>query len=208
MITERLILFLPHFKNITLLNVSYVINMYFVIDPFLTIILSSILIVAAIIDIRIQKIPNLLTFPTMFLGLGYYGVTTGWDGLLFSLEGLGLGIAIFFIPYLMGGMGAGDVKLMGAVGAITGPKGVFMTAVFSALVGGIYALIILLFNIQYFKDLIKRSSIVLKSFVFTKQFIPIPADKFEKKPKLCYGIAIAIGTFSYLLLESYGQKLV
>ncbi len=178
--------------------------MYFIIDPFLFILLSSILVVAAIIDIRIQKIPNLLTFPTMVLGLIYNSITSGWDGLLFSLGGLALGIAIFLILYMMGGMGAGDIKLMGAVGAIIGSKGVLLTALFSAIVGGVYALIVLIFNIEYLKDLIKRSSIMIKSFVFTKQLIPIPADKSLRKPKLCYGVAIAIGTFSYLLLEFYG----
>ena len=130
--------------------------MYFIIDPFLTIYLISILIVAAIIDIRIKKIPNLLTFPTMVLGLVYYSITTGWDGLLFSLGGLSLGIAIFFVLYLMGGMGAGDAKLMGAVGAITGPKGALIASIYSAVVGGVYALIALFFNIQYLKDLIKE----------------------------------------------------
>ena len=180
--------------------------MYFIIDPLLFILLSSILVVAAIIDIRIQKIPNVLTFPTMVLGLIYYSITTGLDGLLFSLGGLALGIAIFFVLYLMGGMGAGDVKLMGAVGAIIGSKGVLLAAIFSAIVGGVYALIALFFNIQYLKDLVKRSFITIKSFVFTMQFIPIPADQPEKKPKLCYGVAIAIGTFSYLLLEFYGYN--
>ena len=90
---------------------------------------------------------------------------------LFSLFGLVLGTALFIIPYLMGGMGAGDIKLMGAVGAITGPKGVLLTALFSSIIGGVYALIVLLFNIQYLKDLTKRSLIMIKSFVFTKQLI-------------------------------------
>ena len=180
--------------------------MYFIIDPFLFILLSSILVVAAIIDLRVQKIPNLLTFPTMVFGLVYYGVITGWDGFLFSLGGLALGIAIFFILYLMGGMGAGDAKLMGAVGAIIGPKGVLLAALLSAIVGGVYALAVLFFNIQYLKNLIKRSLITIKTFVLTKQFIPIPAAETESKPKICFGVAIAIGTFSYLLLEFYGYN--
>lgn len=180
----------------------------YAIDPFLTIFLSTILVVAAIIDIRIQKIPNLLTFPTIILGLFYYSLSTGWNGLIFSLEGLVLGIAIFFIPYLMSGMGAGDVKLMGAVGAITGPKGVLIAALLSAIVGGVYALILLMFNIQYFKDLIKRIILILKSFIVTRNVIPIPADVSEERPKLCYGVAIAIGTFSYGFLKYYGYSSV
>jgi prepilin peptidase CpaA len=52
-------------------------------DPFLTIVLGSILVVAAIIDIRIQKIPNILTFPTMLVGLIYHSVANGWSGVFF-----------------------------------------------------------------------------------------------------------------------------
>jgi prepilin peptidase CpaA len=175
-------------------------------DPFLVIALSSILIVAAIIDIRIQKIPNILTFPTMVAGLTYHFVTKGWGGLIFSAEGLTIGIAIFLIPYVMGGMGAGDAKLMGAVGAMTGPKGVFIACLFTAIAGGIYALIVFLFNIQYLKNFIARSSITVKIFALTRNFIPIPSDEFEKKPRLCYGVAIAIGTLFYVFLDGLGYQ--
>ena len=142
----------------------------------------------------------------MVLGLIYYGVTNGGDGLLFSFGGLALGIAIFFVPYLMGGMGAGDAKLMGAVGAIVGPKGVLIASLYSAIVGGVYALIILLFNIQYLRGFFARSATTVKSFALTRNFIPIPAAETENKPKLCYGIAIGLGTFSYILLETYGYN--
>jgi prepilin peptidase CpaA len=180
--------------------------MNFLIDPFLTIFLSSILVVAAITDIRVQKIPNLLTFPTMVLGLIYYSITTGLHGLLFSIEGLALGIALFIIPYLMGGMGAGDAKLMGAIGSIIGPKGVLLASLFTAIVGGVYALTILLLNHKYSKSFIARNAMTLKTLALTGQFIPIPADESEKKFKLCYGVAIAIGTFFYLILEYYGYN--
>ena len=180
--------------------------MFFAIDPFLTILLSSILVVAAINDIRVRKIPNLLTFPTMVLGLIYYSIVNGWDGLFFSFGGLALGMAIFFVPYLTGGMGAGDAKLMGAVGAIIGPKGVLIAALFSAVIGGVYALIILLFNIQYLRGFITRSALTVKTFAFTRNFVPIPADEAEHKPKLCFGVAITIGTLFYVLLNFYGCK--
>ena len=180
--------------------------MYNNIDSFLILLLSIILVIAVVTDLRTQKIPNLLTFSTMFLGLVYYSITNGLNGLLFSLEGLFLGIGVLIIPYLMGGMGAGDAKLMGAIGAMIGPKGVFIAFLYTALAGGVYALIILLFNMEYFKDFIKRSLVTIKSFALTRQFISVPAEKSEKKPKLCYGVAIAIGTFSYVLLEYYGYN--
>ncbi len=175
-------------------------------DPFLIIFLSCILLIAAIIDVRIQKIPNLLTFPAMVVALAYHCITNGWDGLLFSAGGLALGIALFIIPYLMGGMGAGDAKLMGAVGALIGPKSIFLASLFTAVAGGIYALLLLLISCKYFKDFITRHAATLKTFAFTGQLIPIPADENEKKPRLCYGLAIAFGTLFYIFLESYGYR--
>jgi prepilin peptidase CpaA len=180
--------------------------MNFSADPFLTTILISILTIAAITDIRTQKIPNILTFPTMVAGLAYHSVTRGWHGLTFSSEGLAVGIAIFLIPYIMGGMGAGDAKLMGGVGAMIGPKGVFIASLFTAVVGGVYALIVFLFNIQYLKNFIARSAVTVKVFAFTRNFIPISADESERKPKLCYGIAIAAGTLFYVFLDGFGYK--
>jgi len=116
------------------------------IDIYLIIFLSAVLIVASVNDLRFQKIPNLLTYPAMVVALVYHFVMNGLDGLLFSAGGLALGIAVFILPYLMGGMGAGDAKLMGTVGAILGARGVFIAFLFTAIIGGVYALIVVLTN--------------------------------------------------------------
>ncbi len=105
-------------------------------DPFLVIFLITILIISGVIDIRVQKIPNLLTLPTIVVGLVYHTAMNSWNGLIFSLAGSALGIALFIIPYIMGGMGAGDAKLMGAVGAIVGAEGVLIASLFTAIAGG------------------------------------------------------------------------
>ena len=174
------------------------------IDFYLIIFLSAVLIAAAINDLRFQKIPNLLIYPAMAVALGYHFVMNGLDGLLFSAGGLALGIAVLILPYLMGGMGAGDAKLMGTVGAILGIRGVFVAFLCTAIAGGIYALILFLVQRQHFKGFFTRHATTLKTFIFTKQFIPIPGDSDEKKPKLCYGIAIALGTLFSVFLEFLG----
>lgn len=175
------------------------------IDVFLIIFLSAVLIVASVNDLRFQKIPNLLTYPAMAVALVYHFMINGLDGLLFSAGGLALGIAILIIPYLMGGMGAGDAKLMGAVGAILGARGVFIAFLFTAIIGGVYALIVVLIKRQHFKGFFTRQAATMKTFIFTKQFIPISRDNNnEKKPKLCYGIAIALGTLFSVFLEFSG----
>ena len=92
---------------------------------FTEIYLSVILVFAGIIDYKKQKIPNYITFSTVFVALIYHFYLSGFNGLLFSIIGMFTGIALLIIPYIMGGMGAGDVKLLGAIGAFIGYKSVF-----------------------------------------------------------------------------------
>ena len=174
-------------------------------ETFLITFLIGVLVVALIQDLRYQRIPNMLTFPAMAVALAYHFIMHGLNGALFSAGGLALGIAILIVPYLMGGMGAGDAKLMGAVGAVVGAKGVFVAFLFIAIVGGVYAMIVLLMNRQYAKGFIARHATTAKTLVFTGQFIPIPDNAEKKKPKLCYGVAIALGTFIYMFLELSGH---
>ena len=163
-------------------------------DTFLLPLLAIILVAAAICDLRYQKIPNILTYPTMIVALAFYTVTMGLQGLMFSAGGLTLGIGFFLIPYLMGGMGAGDAKLMGAVGSVLGARGVFNAALLTAFFGGIYAVYLIIAHSEDCKQLIHRCMLMLKSYTCTGKFVHIAAPKNEDKPKLCYGVAIFLGT--------------
>ena len=167
---------------------------------------TCVLIFAAIIDLRVQKIPNLLTYPSMILAITYYAFMEGVTGLLFSAGGMILGVVVFFVFYAMGGMGAGDVKLVGVAGAVLGPKGVLIASVLIALTGGLYALMLLILKRQWAKGFIGRYLLTLKTFIWTRQFIPIPAPSEEKQPKLCYGVAIALGTLVYVFMKTNGYK--
>ena len=129
----------------------------------------------------------------MIGAIAYHTSAKGLQGFLLSVEGVGVGIAVMIIFYLQGGMGAGDTKLMGAIGGLLGPKGVFMAFLFTAIVGGIYALVLLTFH-GYLKETVKRYGVILKAFILTQEFVYIPPTQKEKKPKLCYGVAIALGT--------------
>ena len=111
---------------------------------------------AAVIDLRSQKIPNIITFPSMLIALTYNTIINGTEGLLFSAGGIAAGIAILIIPYLMGGMGAGDAKLMGAIGGFIGAKAAFFAFFLIAAVGGIYALIIVAIYRSHFKGFFSR----------------------------------------------------
>ena len=177
-------------------------------DYFLILLLLSILSISAIIDFRSQKIPNLITFPAVIIALLYHFFISGIDGLIFSLLGLATGISLLIVPYILGSMGAGDAKLMGAVGAVLGSKSVFMVFLISALVGGIYALVIILLNKRQFKGFFSNQLLTLKLFILTRKFIPDPVEETKKKPKLCYGVAIALGSYIYMGLDISGHRLI
>src|SRR5439155_10247013 len=95
-------------------------------------------IVAAVTDVWRFKVHNWLTVPLMLSGLIYRGATGGWVELTDGAWGVLLGFGVLFIFYLMGGMGAGDVKLMGAIGAWLGTSLTLVVFLTSALAAGLY----------------------------------------------------------------------
>ena len=170
--------------------------------------LGVVLLVATATDFRSQKIPNLLTLPAAALALIYHTVTDGFSGFLFSAQGLALGIGLLIIPYLLGGMGAGDAKLMGVVGGVLGARCVFYAFLLSALVGGIYAIILTLIYRPHFRGFYKKQLVALINFLLIRKYIPEPEDADLKKPRLCYGLAIALGTGIYIVFNLLQQRLL
>ncbi len=161
-------------------------------DPYLHILLFLSLFLAAVIDILRRRIPNILTLSVMVMGIVYYIYLHGLNGFIYSAGGLLLGIGLLLPVYLIGGMGAGDVKLLGAVGSVLGAQGVFVAFLYSAIVGGVYALSILARN-KVLSQTVSRYGLILKGYLCTGQLIYIPPDV-GKLPPLCYGLAISLGT--------------
>ena len=150
--------------------------------------------IAAVTDIRTKRIPNWLTYSAILLGVGFHTLTSGMRGFLFSVEGLLLGLAFLMFFYLAGGTGAGDVKLMGAVGALLGPNGAFTAFVFTALIGGLYALTLLLLRFHVRGTFIRLHT-MFNSLLWNTGLSGLLEDKTQKTPVLNYGVAIALGVF-------------
>jgi prepilin peptidase CpaA len=98
--------------------------------------------VAAIIDAWKFKIHNALTLPLLVAGLFYHAVVGGPAGLVGSFLGALLGFGLLLAPYLMGGLGGGDVKLLAAVGAWLGIPFTLCIFIAASLAAGVYALLI------------------------------------------------------------------
>ena len=163
--------------------------------------LLSVLMVAVITDLRSRRIPNWLTFPAMIAGVGYNVITAGFAGLVFGFGGLILGMGLLIILYVLGGMGAGDVKLMGAVGSIIGPQMVIWATVYTALAGGIYAVGLLLFHPQLKA---RRTAIAqeLKKIILFRNFNYNKPVQTQTVPKLCYAVAIASGAILAIISKA------
>jgi prepilin peptidase CpaA len=176
-------------------------------DIFLYIIMATALVISAVEDVRRQKIPNLVTFPTMVIAVAIHSLISGMDGFLYSAGGLALGMGLFMIPYLMGGMGAGDVKLMGACGAVFGPKGIIAASILIVLAGGLYGLIIVALHPGYVASLLKRLREMVKTIALTFQFTRLPQDNYGKLPVVKFAVPIALGAFVYMWMNITGYDL-
>ena len=95
------------------------------------------------------------------------------------------------------------MKLMAAIGTFVGPKEIFIIFIFSSLLSGIWA-IILLATHGFIVQTIKRYYSIIKTLLFTRQLVYIPPLSGEKKLKIRFGIMVALGT---LFMELYGNSL-
>ena len=112
-------------------------NIFILISVIILISLSS------VYDIKYRRIPNFITLHAILIGLFYHSYNSGFDGFRYSLLGTFTGVGLLIIPYFLGKMGGGDAKLLGAVGSFIGAKSVFITFLFTAVAGGIYALFLI-----------------------------------------------------------------
>src|SRR5205085_4465981 len=107
------------------------------------IVLLALLIVAAIYDIRYRKIPNWLTVGGVLLGLAInFGIGPPEGGIVFALEGFIAGFGVYLFLYVLRAMGAGDVKLMAAVGSMVGWQNWFGIFLITAVVGGVLSIVV------------------------------------------------------------------
>jgi prepilin peptidase CpaA len=90
-------------------------------------------------DLRRRAIANWISVAGVAAGLVYHATTHGLSGLLLSAGGASVGFAVFLVFYLLGGMGAGDLKLSAAFGALLGPAGILLAALLAAPLGALLA---------------------------------------------------------------------
>jgi prepilin peptidase CpaA len=164
--------------------------------------LSAVLVVAAVIDGWKLKVPNWITFPLILSGWAYSVAYFGWAGLGWSLLGTAVGLGLLLPAYAIGGMGAGDVKLLGGVGAWVWSTTTLYAFCASALVGGVIAVAMVLWYRDWRRHITQFQTITNEILTVRnpQALSAIAAERKSKMLLLPYGIPIAIGSISYFLL--------
>ena len=144
-------------------------------------------------DLRTRRIPNYLTLSAALTGLAYNLIFNGWPGLTDAFLGLLLGFGLLIIPYLWGGMGAGDVKALAALGAWLGPKLTLLLFCYMGIAGGVIALAVLWWKGLLWSKL-RQGWVLFVNLILCRplgqEVLTKPGPNTEGLP---YGVAMAVG---------------
>lgn len=156
-------------------------------------------------DWRTRRIPNWLTVSGFFLGIILNSILGGWRGALTSLEGAGLALGLLLPLVLLRGLGAGDWKLMGSVGAVMGWRAMVTVLIVSCLITGAAALVQVIFT-QRLTITLKNIFALLKGFV-TYGFKPNPEISLDNASlaRLPFGTCVAVGAAVCFVLAHWRQ---
>lgn len=143
-------------------------------------------------DVRYRRIPNVLVLSALLAGVSINTAFGGWQGMLSSLEGFGLAFFPMLLMHIFGAMGAGDVKLFGAVGAVLGVGLVPLAFVLVVMLGALLAVYTMLRAGTVFTTLhgVFRIFVGLLPGWEMPRFVISP----DRKHTIPYGVAIMLGS--------------
>jgi prepilin peptidase CpaA len=170
----------------------------------MTITQSVVMLVAVVgcaIDLRTRRIPNVLTFGAAAGGVAFSLATRGLAGGIDSLAGILVGAALMFVLFALGGMGAGDVKLLGALGAWLGPTDAIWLSLYTGMAGGVIALIVAALT-GYLGQAVRNLRVLVGywAVVGVRPMSELTLDT-SGGPKLAYATAILAGTVATIWLR-------
>lgn len=161
----------------------------------------AVAILAAAWDIRTRRIPNVLTFGGSLLVIVLRGYAGGWAAAGVAIAGWLVGVALF-LPFLaLGGLGAGDVKLLGTLGACLGPVAAVWVALYTSLAGGLMALAVASYSGYLRKAFVNLWCL----FMYWRVEGPRPMSEMTLAtyggPRLAYAVPILAGLMLTLWLH-------
>ena len=171
-------------------------------------VLAAFLLATVFTDLAERKIPNRVVYPGFVLAILCQMVLPSGEGLWSSLQGMGLGLALFLPMYLLRAMGAGDVKLMAMVGAFVGPQLIIGATLATFVAGGAMA-VMATFRKHLFWQLIDNLKVMFLGSMakLASGQLPAPDQPAASVGKLPYALAVTAGTLGYLFWNHYYSAL-
>lgn len=164
-------------------------------------VLAMVVMAAAAADLTTRRIPNWITGPGAIAGVALHAYYGGMRGATLSLAGAAIAFAIFLLLHLAGGMGAGDVKLAGAVGAMVGPQAFVIVFIATGLLGGIAAVALALVRGRLSQTLERTAALLANCGRL--RWSEVRRTRSLSRPdalRLPYGAVIAGGVLTFLAL--------
>jgi prepilin peptidase CpaA len=158
---------------------------------------------AGALDWRYRRIPNWLTLPGLAAGIAVNAVTGGWPGAKASLLGAGLGLLVLLPFVLMKALGAGDWKLIGAIGACLGPTKLIAILVGSMLVAGLMALIAIIYKGRA-RQAVRNIAHMIASFLSLRMPGPQVSLDNPDAVKIPFGVAVAFTVLLFGVRRALG----
>jgi prepilin peptidase CpaA len=155
-------------------------------------------------DLATRRIPNALTLSGMGAGLLLGGISAGPAGLAASAGGMLLAIALLIMPFALGGIGGGDVKMMAAVGSLTGPRALLACLLVGMILGGLVAVGVL-WRRGRLTEKLHAVGAMMRSALLMRSLVPLRAPaQSENTVTLPYSVPLGLGTalalsFAYTL---------
>ncbi|MHC1723792.1 MAG: prepilin peptidase [Aminipila sp.] len=154
--------------------------------------LTTLIIACTYSDLKTRIIPNKITVTLALMGLLTRAILLKNQGLVEGIEGLLIAFVLLIVPYIIGGLGAGDIKMLMAVGAIGGVSFILFAIIWTALVGGIMSVFILIRG-KRIKIGLKNIKNYLLNTLLIQNLVII--EQPEQAPNYFpYGVAICLGT--------------
>jgi prepilin peptidase CpaA len=152
-------------------------------------------------DLRTRRIPRILTMGGAAAGVLFHLATGGWSAGAISIGGWVVGIVILFVPFALGGLGGGDVKLLGALGAWLGPANAIWLGLYTGIAGGILGLVVALAN-NYLGQAVTNVSLLLAHWR-VNGIRPLTELTLSggNAPRVAYAVPILAGTVATLWLR-------
>jgi prepilin peptidase CpaA len=158
-------------------------------------------VIAAVCDLKTRRIPNSLTFGAALVAIAVNGYLAGWQGIGLSLAGWIVGLVLFFPFYALGGLGAGDVKLLAALGALVGPLTAVWVALFTSIAGGGMALGVALYSGYLRTAFVNLWCVVIYWRLEGPRPVPEMTLATNRGPRLAYAVPVLAGLMLTLWLR-------